>query len=132
MKDYLRVIKTLKQNETSDEKLKVYQHYVDIIHRSFELLRERETILISALRKCHDTGNIQHLHFHYPKAASNQSSSLFPSSARATQRDRNLTDQPDRNISFKDEGNFQIDKIQRFLNSTTGRFFLIIISMTRT
>ena len=63
MNDYLTVMKTLKIKKTSedDQKLKVYQHYVDIIHKSFDLFKEQESILISALLKCKDKTAVHHL-----------------------------------------------------------------------
>ena len=47
MEDYLRVIKNMKHNETSEEnqKMKEYQNYVEIIQRSFNILKGRESVL---------------------------------------------------------------------------------------
>ena len=65
----------MKHNETSeeDQKMKEYQTYVEIIQRSFNILKERESMLIESLHSCKGK-KADHLHFHYGSEVSNHSS----------------------------------------------------------
>ena len=76
MEDYLTTIKNKynKDHETAvdSEKMKEYQNYVTLIHKSFDILKEREFNLIESLKNCKEEKDDNHLYFHYDKETSTE------------------------------------------------------------
>ena len=115
-------MKEVKDNRTAGikEKLADYQHYVETIHKSFKILKEREALLLEQIEKCHSkngeeletsnttfdslvNGTSENLAFKNTK-----SELSFPSSDRAVQMSND-----------EDSGeSIEIDKIQEALKKS--------------
>ena len=114
MEDYLTAIKNKKNiNENHDtavdsEKLKEYQNYVTLIHKSFDILKEREFNLIEALKNCKDEKDPNHLYFHYDKDTSTE-----PANDTVDTYDQSTVEPP----NYPEEASKESDKDDKIFGS---------------